>query len=224
MNKLEIVIKKYITSKPFLYRTLRLGLINISALAREVKPIVDYELRYNIKLSTIMSLLRKYVESGLYQNSLDSINGFCIDSITVYSELTDFAFNNGASLFEKQIELLQSLKNYDNAFYVSSMGREGFNLIIESKYENLVRSIFNEEKSYFRKPKLAAITLKFYRNTKTPSLIYHYVFQRVMCEKIPVIEVVNTSNEITLVINEYSLENAFKLFRNIRDYLVINLV
>lgn len=98
-NAVEEVIKK----KPFLEGALVEGLINLSALARQLKPEIEKQVGKAVNDSAVIMALNRLVprlelmSAMKFKKVVENIG-----DIIVRSNLADFAFTNSATLYEKQ--------------------------------------------------------------------------------------------------------------------------
>lgn len=98
-NAVEEVIKK----KPFLEGALVEGLINLSALARQLKPEIEKQVGKAVNDSAVIMALNRLVprlelmSAMKFKKVVENIG-----DIIVRSNLADFAFTNSATLYEKR--------------------------------------------------------------------------------------------------------------------------
>ncbi|MFY7729531.1 MAG: ACT domain-containing protein, partial [Flavobacterium sp.] len=81
---------------------------------------------------------------------------------------------------------------------------------------HIVDRLFADEKKIERNDNLASITVKLPKdNINTPG-IYYYIFQRLAWEGITIIEVISTSYEFTILVNEDEVDLAFKVIKDLK--------
>ena len=98
-NAVEEVIKM----KPFLESALIEGLINLSALARKLKPEVEKKVGKDVNDSAVIMALNRLVPRLELMSQMKFKKVIQnIGDIVVRSNLADYAFVNSASLFECQ--------------------------------------------------------------------------------------------------------------------------
>jgi len=79
-----------------------------------------------------------------------------------------------------------------------------------------VDEYFKEEDLHLKKENLSAITLKLHeRNTQVPGF-YYYILKAIAWEGINIAEVISTSNEFTVLINDEDVDRAFSVLKNLK--------
>ena len=115
---LSDTISSIIHRSPYVQEVMAMGLINISSLARYIQEQVEFEMGRPVSSSAILMAIKRLPPSPLLR--LDkSLHEFMsqLGDIIVRSDLVDFSFQNTPSLLEKQVKLLQILKQGNKFFY-----------------------------------------------------------------------------------------------------------
>ena len=118
-NAVEEVIKK----KPFLEGALVEGLINLSALARQLKPEIEKKVGKEVNDSAVIMALNRLVprlelmSAMKFKKVVENIG-----DIIVRSNLADYAFLNSSTLYEKQAILLDRVRSMKDVFCTFSQG------------------------------------------------------------------------------------------------------
>ena len=195
-NAVEEVIKK----KPFLEGALVEGLINLSALARQVNDsAVIMALNRLVPRLELMSAMKfkKVVEN--------------IGDIIVRSNLADYAFVNSPTLYERQAMLLDRVRTMKDVFCTFSQGIYETTLVVSSTIVGLVDEIFADENNIAKTVDLSSITVKLpAENTICPG-VYYYIFKELAWDNINITEVISTTNEFTVVISDSDIHRAFTI-------------
>ena len=112
---------------------------------------------------------------------------------------------------------LQKIKDRNDVFYTSSRGVGESNIVVSSNISYLVEEVFKEEVCIDKLKNLSAITVKLpTENVKIPG-IYYFIFQRLSWEGVNISEVISTSNEFTILMNEGSVNIAFEVIKNLKS-------
>lgn len=207
-NAVEDVIKK----KPFLEGALMDGLVNLSALARQIKPEIEKKVGKEVNDSAVIMALNRLVprlelmSSMKFKKVVENIG-----DIIVRSNLADFAYVNSATLFEKQARLLDSVRSMKDVFCTFSQGIYETTLVVSSTIADLVEEIFAEETNIARTADLSSITIKLpQENTICPG-VYYYIFKELAWDNINIAEVISTTNEFTVVVSDEDIHRAFTI-------------
>lgn len=212
-NAVEEIIK----TKPFLESALVDGLINLSALARQLKPNIEERMGKEINEGAVVMALNRLVPR-LTKTSNAKIDNVVknIGDIIVRSDLTDITFHNSSTLFEKQAILLERIKDKNNIFCTLSQGIDETTIIISSAYSKSIEQIFIGEKLISRADNLSSITVKLPMSNSYSPGIYYYIFKKLAWEDLNVIEVISTSNEYTIVVDDKDIDLAFSVLMEVK--------
>lgn len=210
----EAVIKK----RPFLEEALVEGLINLSALARQLKPeiekLVDKEVNDS---AVIMALNRLVPRLGVVKVEMARGVVENIGDITVRSNLADYTFLNSSSLHLKQAKLLEKTNVMKNIFCTFSQGVYETTLVVSESLSQLVEEIFAEENLVAKNSSLSLITVKLPNdNTRYPG-VYYYLFKDLAWDNINIVEVISTTNEFTIVVSNEDIHRAFAILMNAKQ-------
>ena len=207
-NAVAAVIKK----KPFLEGALIEGLINLSALARQLRPEIERSVGKEVNDSAIIMALNRLVPR-LELVSAMKLNKVIenIGDIIVRSNLADFAFVNSPFLYEKQAVLLEKVRTMRDVFCTFSQGIYETTLIVSSSIAPIVDEIFADETRIAKSVNLSSITVKLpSENTICPG-VYYYIFKELAWDNINITEVISTTNEFTVVVNDDDIHRAFAI-------------
>jgi len=211
----QIVIE-LVREKPFLEELIADGLINLSALARQLIPEIEKALHKEVKEGAVIMALKRMPLSINQKVSFKLDNVIqTLGDITVRSNLTDFTFQNSDTIREKEKQLMDLMMDWQEAFYTISRGVYETTLVVNNKFEDNVFSIFDTEKLISSTRELASVTIRMPKeNLITPGL-YYFIFKRLAEHGINVVEVVSTSNEITIIVLNSDVEKAFSVTKNL---------
>ena len=207
-NAVEEVIKK----KPFLEGALVEGLINLSALARQLKPEIEKQVGKAVNDSAVIMALNRLVprlelmSAMKFKKVVENIG-----DIIVRSNLADFAFTNSATLYEKQAILLDRVRNMKDVFCTFSQGIYETTLVVSSSIVPLVDEIFRDEHKISQTQHLSSITVKLPAENAICPGVYYYIFKELAWDNINIAEVISTTNEFTVVISDDDIHRAFTI-------------
>lgn len=207
-SAVEEVIKK----KPFLEGALVEGLVNLSALARQLKPDIEKRMGKEINDSAVIMALNRLVprlelmSAMKFKRVVENIG-----DIIVRSNLADYAFVNSPTLYEKQAVLLDKVRSMKDVFCTFSQGIYETTLVVSNAIVPLVDEIFSDEHNIARTINLSSITVKLpQENTICPG-VYYYIFKELAWDNINITEVISTTNEFTVVVSDEDIHRAFTI-------------
>lgn len=207
-NAVEESIKRH----PFLEGALYDGLINISALARKLKPEVEIRVSKEVNDSAIIMSLNRLVPQMemlseiKVRKVIDNIS-----DIIVRSNLADYVFENSVTLFEKQAALLERSHTMKEVFCTFSQGIFETTLVVSRSVSPLVDEIFAAEKLLSKSSNLSSITVKLPTDNNIYPGVYYYIFKQLAWDNINIAEVISTTNEFTVVLSDNDVNRAFTI-------------
>lgn len=218
MKTIAACVQEILVAQPFLEEAISRRIINYSALAEElVNPIGDM-LRKPVKAGAIMMALRRYqppIDLG------DSIKLKRVmqnlGDITVRSNLTDFTFQNSKTLSHSHSRILEHMDTYSNVFYAFTRGIYESNIIISSSQKLHILKDFQDEILLGEKAELSAITISLPSNNSKVTGLYYQIFKRLAWDGIALYEVVSTTNEFTILVEDALVDKAFSVMKRLKD-------
>ena len=218
MKTISSVVENYIKNKPFLSTALSESIINLTSLSRRIKPEIELKLRKQVRSGAIVMALKR-ISNNLEFVSTHKILKVLknIGDITVRSNLIDYSFKVSDSLLSCQAKFLSEIQNHKVFFYTSSRGVTESNIIISNEMKNKMETHFEKEILIKKTDNLSSISIKLpVENISIPG-IYYFIFQKMSWEGINIIEVISTSNEFTIVVDDQYVNDAFKIIKNLKS-------
>ncbi len=218
MKTISSEVLGYINRKPFLLTALSQGIINLTSLARQIQPEIEETLKKSAKSGAIVMALKRISDNEEFLATHKIIKVLKnIGDITVRSSLTDYCFKVSDSLLQTQSEFLNHIKSDSTIFYTSTRGVAESNIIVSNSLKDAVASFFEKEHCLSIEEELSAISMKLPTENVKVSGIYYFIFQRLSWEGVNIREVISTSNEFTILTDEYSVDTAFGVIKNLRN-------
>ena len=140
-----------------------------------------------------------------------------IGEITVRSSLTDYTFRVSDTILQNQMRLLEAIDSHQDVFYTSSRGVDELNIVLSKRLGGVVEEYFREERLTQKVENLSSITVKLPPENVSVPGIYYFIFQRLAWEGIVLYEVISTTNEFTILIDEDQVEQAFSVIKNLKS-------
>jgi hypothetical protein len=217
MNSIGKVTEDLINRSPFLREAMTDDLINISALARKLKPEIEEIIGKEVKEGAIVMAIKR-MTPGLYHRLNVKITNVMGDlgDFLVRSNLTDFTFENSESLKSKQMELVQEINKDNDSFFTLCKGVTETTFIVSSSKTEIVEQLFKTERLKSHTKELASVTVKLPLINTEIYGIYYYILKHLAWEGINIVEIVSTSNEFTVVVKQDDVDKAFKILMQLK--------
>tara|TARA_B100001059_G_C17703321_1_gene511315 strand:+ start:145 stop:801 length:657 start_codon:yes stop_codon:yes gene_type:complete len=217
MKTISSCVNKILVSRPYLEEALSRDIINYSALAKDLNHIVSEMLRKPVKNGAITMALRRYkppvdFESEYFiKNVLKNLG-----DITVRSNLSDFTFQNSDTLINSHSKVLKKISSNHQIFYAFTRGIFESNIIISTSEKNNVTEVFKDEKLIGLKDSLSSITLNLPKGNSKIVGLYYQIFKRLAWDNITLYEIISTTNEFTILVEEHLVDKAFSIIKGLK--------
>ena len=217
MKTISSAVEDYIKSKPFLISALSQGIINLTSLSRIIKTEIELSLKKEVRYGAIVMALKRLSSELEFRTTYKIVKIIKdIGDITVRSSLVDYNFKVSDTLLSNQAKLLSKVDNNDD-FYTSSRGVNECNIVVSGNLSSLVETILKDEICISKQSNLSSISIKLPAENVSIPGVYYLVFQRLSWEGINIYEVISTSNEFTILVNEEQVDKAFRVVKNLKN-------
>ena len=198
MVSISHVVESIVKHRPYLSESLAAGIINVSSLARQLQPAVEKALQREVNTGAIIMALNRlapYLQVR-DQVQLNKLLGNMGD-IILRSNLCDYTFKNSPTLLDCHIEVLKHLvKSSDSV-------------------SELVQDYFREETCLFEQRGLSSVTLKLPKGNSLQAGFYYTIMKELAWEGINLTEVISSTNEFTVVVDNALIDKTFVVLKNI---------
>jgi hypothetical protein len=217
MKTIASTVTEYIKTKPYLASALSEGIINLTSLARNIHTDIEALMNKPVNKGAIIMSLKRVSDDATFKPTKRIIKILKnLGDITVRSSLVDYGFLLSETLLFTQANLLKEIEFKKDVFYTSSRGVAESNIVVSQNIVPLVDELFQNEVCHSKVENLSSITIKLPTdNVKIPG-IYYFIFQRLSWEGVNISEVISTSNEFTILMDEEQVDVAFSVIKNLK--------
>jgi len=217
MRTIQEAVTTIINKTPFIEEALYDKLINVSSLARIIKPEVETMLNKEIKDGAIMMAINRLSPSSVLKTRRN-IKKIALSSgdFIMRSDLCDYTFKNTPTLVQRISKLLNDIGNDNNNFLTISQGVFETNIVVSKKLKERIDEIFKDEITLWSITNLASITIKLPKSNIEQSGIYYFILKQLAWADISVQEVISTTHEITIVVKETDIKQAFSILMDMK--------
>lgn len=219
MGSLSKVAEEIINRSPFLREAMTENLINISALARKIKPELDRYFEDDIKEGAIVMAIKR-MSPGTYHRLNLKIESIVkeIGDFLVRSNLTSFTYENSLTISAKQAELIQILDaGNKKAFYTISKGVSETSIVTNLQDKQIINELFRGEKLKSMDDQLASITVQLPTVNTEVYGVYYYLLKQLAWEGLNIVDIISTANEFTVIFNQEDVDHAFHILMRIKN-------
>jgi hypothetical protein len=218
MRTIATCVEEILVSQPFLEDALTRNILNFSALAEELRDPITKMLKKPVKSGAIMMALRRYSPPKEMGNKI-KLNKVLenLGDITVRSDLSDYTFKNSPSLIQAHLKTLELIQDDPHIFYTFTRGVHESNVLITTALKDKIEAFYKNESCTSVQDHLSAITIGLPKeNTKIAGLYYQF-FKRLAWEGISLYEVVSTTNEFTILVEDEVVDKAFSAVKGLKN-------
>lgn len=211
------VVNELVRDTPLLEDGIRQGIINYSALAREIRPELEKRLMRPVQRGAIIMALKR-ITGDLRQaeRQIKPAVAQMILDMTVRSQLIEFTYAVSDSIVAKQKELFTFVEERKDTFCNLSQGIRELTMIVSKDIRVPLERIFRAEKLLDMIEDLASITIRFQKEIVDIPGVYYYILKLLAWQGVTIIEVVSTSTELTIVFKADDIDRAFSLLKGSR--------
>ena len=214
MIPISQAIEEAISTTPYLEEGLARGLINLSALARQIKPKIQKRLyKKDISEGALVMALRRLKPRISRKTDFSKLFSR-MENITVRSNLVEITMINSAEVDQIRRNLMKLIATEKNSFFNLMQGVKESTIVISKNLEHIVSKHLSG-KAISKIDNLSSITIALPpENRKTPG-VYYILLKNLAWNNINVVEVISNFNEISLVFDNSVIDKAFSLIKGL---------
>ena len=217
MKSLGKITEELINKSPFLREAMSENLINISSLARKLRPEIEKVAEKEVNEGAIVMAIKRMPPGYYHQLDLKIKNVMGeIGDILVRSNLASFTFENSDTLKEKQLEIVNILNKENDSFFAITRGITETTIIVNSSHTEKITDIFRKEKLTSESQNLASVTVKLPSINIKLHGVYYYILKHLAWDGINITEIISTSNEFTTVVSQSDIDRAFSILMKLK--------
>ena len=217
MKTIASCVQEILVSRPFLEEALAREIINFSALAKDLNATISEMLRKPVKDGAITMALRRYNQPLNVKNSVQLKTIFKnLGDITVRSNLSDFTFQNSKTLINSHSKVLEKINTNQQIFYAFTRGIFESNIIISSSKKDRLFEVFKDETLIGSQDNLSAISINLPKGNSKIAGLYYQIFKRLAWDNVTLYEVISTTNEFTILVEDHLVDKAFSVIKGLK--------
>ena len=218
MKTVSNCVEDILITQPYLEEALSRNIINFSALALELVEPISKMLKKDVKPGAIMMALRRYNPPVTLGNSIKMKRVIQnLGDITVRSNLTDFTVKNSTTLIDNHAKILEHINKDDKLFYTFTRGIHESNIIVSSSLNDFIKNHLKNEAFLAVQKDLSAISINLPQDNSKIAVLYYHFFKRLAWEGIVLYEVLSTTNEFTILVEDEFVDKAFTAIKRVKS-------
>ena len=206
--------KKIVERSRYLSEAMSKGLINYSSLARYIKPELEQMLLKPVSEAAILMALRrlerdlrpKFVPLNIFTSPPDML---------VRSNLFEITVANSPTLSKTYQKLFIHHEQQKSSFFTMTEGMIETTFIASTDLRPVFDEVLKDQNIVTTIDKLSAITIRLPEESIVTSGVYYFFLKSLAWEGINITEVVSTYLELTIILNEKSVHQAFSILQSL---------
>jgi hypothetical protein len=209
-------VEQYVSESPFLTEGIATGLLNLSELARQMRPQLETDLWKPVGQAAVVMALRR-ISERLPQHDLSQPMLLTprLGELTTRTDLTISTYRLSDSSTECQRQLLALAEPHDGGFVSVTRGVHEMLVVCSGILLHLVEQSFGQERLLARVENLTALTLRLNPETRKTPGVYHAVLKKLAWDKIAVVNMMCTFSELTILLEQSQTGAAFSVLSQI---------
>lgn len=206
MYSISQALEDIIMSKPYLSELLEHELLNITQLARQLKPEVEDRCMKESTVEAIAMAIRRFPKKPTPEKVSELFSK--TPDIMVRSQLCEITVKKQNNI--KQIHtILKQSTLIEGQFFTITLGIFEDTIIFSEDQKERIVALFKRGDILSEFDDLAAITIRLPPASVDTPGVYYYVLKSLFLENTNIIEVVSTYLELTLLVEEKDAEHTF---------------
>ena len=208
------IVEKIIEEKPFLQEALSRGIVNHAALAEELRPEIEKELKKKIKFSAINMAIRRLSEK-LEQTFVSKAKFDKETDITIKSnliEITIFRIENIQNYIKKLYNIVDFKKG---DFLTITQGLHEVMIITNDRYEKKILDLFPKKIVKKKIRDLSSLTINIPEEAVETIGLFYIVTRALNWENINIVDIVSTFTEMTFIVKEDDTSRSFNILKKL---------
>jgi hypothetical protein len=199
-----------VSESAFLTEGLTLGLINLSELARQLRPQLETDLWKPVGQAAVVMALRRVAErlpaNAKAQPVLVTPR---MGELTTRNALSISTYRLSDNSQECQRQLLALAEPHPGMYVTVTRGVHEMLVVCSLPLAHLVDQAFGTERLLARVDHLTALTLRLNPETRRTPGIYHAILKQLAWDKISVVNMMCTFSELTILLEQSQTGAAF---------------
>ncbi len=206
--------KKIVERSRYLSEAMSKGLINLSSLARYIKPEIEQMLFKDVSESSIIMALKR-LETQLKPQIKYSNIFTTPPEMIVRSNLIEITVMNSESLTKKYASVFHLYEKENKYFFTMTEGVSETTIIASRDLQEKIKHALMSEKIVAEFTNLSSITIRLPKQAIPTPGIFYFFLKSLAWEGINVMEVVSTHLEFTIILEDKEINHAFAILKSL---------
>jgi len=208
-------VDKLVRKSPFLEEAMARGWLNLSAVARSLRAEVEDEVQKKIKDGAVTIALNRLARKRAARAKPLKRFFRTAPDLMVRSNLFEVTYANVLGAADRPKLLLEKTGGRTAPFLTITQGINETTIIAGRELRDRILKVFKDAARIALLDNLSSMSVLLPPGSATIPGIYSYILKALAWDGIPVIEVVSTSNEFTIILEDKNIDAAFTLIKRL---------
>ena len=210
-------IDEILKKEPFVLENIKNGLINISALARQIEPKLSKKVGKKLNVNAIIMTIKRMEIEEIKKSRPLKKQLKKIGDLTVKSGLIDYSFQNTPEFEKMSSKFSMKQLTNTNGFHTLCKGVHETTVIISENLKNIFEKSLGAIPYQSRQENLASITIQLPKLNTEVTGLYHHLLGIITWRGISIIEVISTTHELTIILKEEHVSAALEALMKLKN-------
>lgn len=199
-------VEELVNRSPYIREAIADGLINLSALARKIKPEVENELYKKVSIEAVLIALQRLSKTMQPYNKVNPAD--YLANLSLRSGLFEITIKNSPTLLKKLSEIAKKVSQEHAIIFIFTQGLNETTVITSSTIKKSLIEDLRNEKISSTLDNLTGISLQRMPGMVERTGVLHYPLRILAWQGISVIEIYTTLNDITVIVRDFEVDRA----------------
>jgi len=209
-------VKSIIQESQWLTEALGEDIVNLSALARKLRPELEETHLRPFTEGAIVMALKRIQETLPIQRTRVSV-ARTVQSLNLRSHIVQYAFQNSATLLHAQEKLLQQAQHDEDSCVFFARGTYDTGIIVNEGLEEVLKKITVKEKLIRSYRHLSYISIRFHKDITNVPGIYYPFFQALAWHNMNVVQIIAGYAELGFIFDAKDVDRAFSIIKPLTE-------
>jgi len=208
-------VAKLVRKSPFLEDAMARGWLNLSAVARSLRPAVETEVQKKVQDGAVTIALNRLAATQAARVKPLKRYFRTAPDLMVRSNLFEVTYANAPRTPDRPKLSLEKSGGRRAPFLTITQGINETTIIAGRELRERILAAFKGSARIALLDNLSSVSVLLPPGSAAIPGIYSYILKALAWDGIPVIEVVSTSNEFTIVLEDRNIDTAFSLIKRL---------
>lgn len=206
-------VVELVRQSPHIEYALMEGVVNVSALARVIRPEIENALFKTVTEGSIVMALKRYQLEAKQTRAAQSRAFTGVRDMVIRSNLAEITVRNGADHQKLMGTLLASVRPANNQLFILTQGVFETTIICSGELKDSVEQACARGHIVSLFEGLSAIILGLNDDAITASGVYYHLLRPFAMESIQIVEIASTFTELTILVQDADIDRAFSALK-----------